>query len=394
MSSCRIISFSLFLFAVFQVSHLADVQNDAVVFCYYGSWATYRPGIAQFNVENINASLCTHVAYTFMGLKDGVIVSLDEYNDFEENWGKGSLKKLSAFAKSSGIKAVLAIGGWNEGSITYSEVAATEIGRNKFSDSVVAFAQKFNFDGVDLDWEYPTQRGGSPHDKENFSLLLKTLSEKLHAEGLTLTVAVCADPVMAEESYDFEEVARNVDYISLMAFDYHTASSGKVTGLNSGLHALSSETGDDAKLNAEYSVNQWLDGGVPPSKLLLGIPLYGRTYILADPEQHGLGAPTIGNGVSGPYTQEPGFLSYYEICKETEWNIVRNDQEGYVYAHYDDNWVSYDDISAVAAKAQFVKDKRLAGIMTWALESEDFRNTCGEGANPLLTTANKVLGRL
>lgn len=44
--------------------------------------------------------------------------------------------------------------------------------------------------------------------QENFSLLLKTLSEKLHAEGLTLTVAVCADPVMAEESYDFEEVAR------------------------------------------------------------------------------------------------------------------------------------------------------------------------------------------
>jgi GH18 family chitinase len=45
-------------------------------------------------------------------------------------------------------------------------------------------------------------------------------------------------------------------------------------------------------------------------------------------------------------------------------------------------------------QVQFVKDKGLAGIMTWALESEDFHNNCGEGANPLLTTANKVLGRL
>jgi GH18 family chitinase len=60
-----------------------------VVFCYYGSWATYREGIAEFNVENINASLCTHIIYCFLGLKDGVIASLDEYNDFEENWGKG-----------------------------------------------------------------------------------------------------------------------------------------------------------------------------------------------------------------------------------------------------------------------------------------------------------------
>jgi chitinase len=59
------------------------------VFCYYGSWATYRTGIAQFDVEDIDASLCTHVVYTFVGLKDGVIASLDEFNDFEENWGKG-----------------------------------------------------------------------------------------------------------------------------------------------------------------------------------------------------------------------------------------------------------------------------------------------------------------
>jgi len=59
------------------------------VFCYYGSWATYRSGIAKFDVEDIDASLCTHIVYTFMGLKDGQIASLDEYNDFEENWGKG-----------------------------------------------------------------------------------------------------------------------------------------------------------------------------------------------------------------------------------------------------------------------------------------------------------------
>jgi chitinase len=60
-------------------------------------------------------------------------------------------------------------------------------------------------------------------------------------------------------------------------------------------------------------VNQWLNGEIPSRKLLVGIPLYGRTYILADPQNHGLGASIIANGTAGPYTREPGFLSYYEV---------------------------------------------------------------------------------
>jgi hypothetical protein len=44
--------------------------------------------------------------------------------------------------------------------------------------------------------------------QENFSLLLETLADKLHAAGLLLTIAVCADPDIAKEGYDFDKVAR------------------------------------------------------------------------------------------------------------------------------------------------------------------------------------------
>jgi hypothetical protein len=56
--------------------------------------------------------------------------------------------------------------------------------------------------------------------------------------------------------------------------------------------------------------------------------------------------------------------------------------------------VTVDHIVALLFQAQFIKDKGLAGIMAWALESEDFHDNCGEGANPLLTAANKVLRHL
>ena len=49
----------------------------------------------------------------------------------------------------------VAIGGWNEGSTKYSAMAKDSAERQKFVDSVVQFLQKHNFDGLDLDWEYP-----------------------------------------------------------------------------------------------------------------------------------------------------------------------------------------------------------------------------------------------
>ena len=53
------------------------------------------------------------------------------------------------------LKVTLAIGGWNEGSKKYSEMAADPNKRKIFTASVVSFLQEHNFDGLDLDWEYP-----------------------------------------------------------------------------------------------------------------------------------------------------------------------------------------------------------------------------------------------
>jgi GH18 family chitinase len=53
------------------------------------------------------------------------------------------------------------------------QMAASEVGRSTFADSVVTFVKKYNFDGLDLDWEYPTQRGGTHEDKVNKYNVLK-----------------------------------------------------------------------------------------------------------------------------------------------------------------------------------------------------------------------------
>ena len=75
------------------------------------------------------------------------------------------------------LKILAVVGGWNEGSTKYSSMAADASKRQVFIKSALEFILQHGFDGLDIDWEYPAQRGGSPQDKVNFVTLLKEVRE-------------------------------------------------------------------------------------------------------------------------------------------------------------------------------------------------------------------------
>ncbi|XP_044265229.1 acidic mammalian chitinase-like [Tribolium madens] len=133
------------------------------VVCYHGIWATYRPNNGRFTVDDIDPNLCTHLIYSFVGLEtDGRVKHLEPNLDVN----LGNLKKFNDLKlKNPKLKTLVAIGGWNEGSIRYSNMAASANLRAVFVKSAVEFVQKWGFDGFDLDWEYPGQRGGAASDK-------------------------------------------------------------------------------------------------------------------------------------------------------------------------------------------------------------------------------------
>jgi chitinase len=138
--------------------------------------------------------------------------------------------------------------------------------------------------------------------------LKQELREEMDKFGLLLTAAFGASKKIADSAYELSELSRLLDHIHLMCYDYH-GSWDQQTYHNAPLY---SEIGN---LSIEFSVDYFLSQGVSPNKLVLGLPLYGRTFLLNDTEQAGnaLLKGAQPKGFQGPYTKEDGFLGYNEV---------------------------------------------------------------------------------
>ena len=100
----------------------------------------------------------------------------------------------------------------------------------------------------------------------------------------------------------------------------------------------------------------WMELGAPANKLVMGMPMYGRSFTLNDDDNHGLNAPARAKGQAGRFTREASFLAYYEICNNINnkgWEVVQ-DKQGRIgpYAYKDRQWVGYDDIGMIREKSE------------------------------------------
>ena len=123
--------------------------------------------------------------------------------------------------------------------------------RGKLVNNLVNIVKKYNFNGFDLDWEYPAQRGGIPADKENFVLLLKELRENFDKHGFILCVSAGATEETAKISYNIKEISKYVHLIHLMTYQFHAPydNKPKILGHNTPLYPASTENAEDKTLN-------------------------------------------------------------------------------------------------------------------------------------------------
>jgi chitinase len=284
----------------------------------------------------------------------------------------GDLARLHALKKKNPQLAVMvSIGGWTADG--FSDAALSESSRHTFARSVVALLKQYNLDGVDLDWEYPGQGvAGIKYrdaDKQNFTLLLKTLRQELDASGAArvrsgkrhylLTIAA-AD----REYFDHVEMGKlhiYLDWINEMAYDFFnslTPTTGHHAALNrSDFAGTTDRTGDAA-------VRQYLAAGVPAAKIVLGVPFYGRRFAGVTPQK---------NGLYQRYEQSKDFESYAELVESfiDKQGFIRYWDAGarapYLWNGASRIFITYEDPQSLAIKRCYVRDMHLGGMMFWEL---------------------------
>lgn len=278
------------------------------------------------------------------------------------------LKKLDLLnklkIKNPNLKTVISIGGW--GADGFSDAALTEESRTIFVNSTIEFMKSNNFDGIDLDWEYPCsdQAGivARSEDKRNFTQLLKLFREKLNYQGeldkkyYVLTIAMGAGQQYVDD-VEIDEIHKYLDFINLMTYDMR----GSFTDITGHHTNLFSPKGQPSEISGDRAVEILISAGIPVSKIVLGAAFYGRMWECVANTHNGLNVKAETTGCKTrdysvlvkDYVNKNGFKRFWDENTKSPYLFNGN------------TFISYDDEESLEYKAQYVINKKLGGFMFW-----------------------------
>lgn len=380
--SSLLIVITLFLTCCFFTTCKADISSQATkeykVVGYYANWAMYRN--PSFKPSMINPHLVTHINYAFAKLEpNGTISLFDSWADTEHrsDWNTekpywGNFRQLDDLKKQHPhLKTLISIGGWTL-SDTFSPVTANPATRHTLVQSCLAFCDQYNFDGIDIDWEYPgfAEHNGHPEDKHHFTLFLSELYQaaKAHHPPLLVTIAAPAGPWHCQH-IELSAIHTVVDWINLMCYDFHGAWGGSEDAITNHQSALFSTCQGNPALNVDSAIAYYLSQGVPAEKIVLGMPLYGRSYANCTSTPDGLFNAYSGAGKGT--TAEAGLRFFSDIKKNLLSTYTRfwdsQSQVPYLYNSINKEFITYDDEESLMLKCQYIKQYDLGGAMVWEL---------------------------
>lgn len=420
----RILAATFLLGAALHAAGAAAAQ-DVEVGSYYTGWSAERgfrlkqldeAGVAAkftfLNYAFANVYQLPHGTYGCDGGRDiddahdgaGMKSSLDYANEFgagESVSGSadlpdqplaGNFNQLKQLkAKHPQLKVLLALGG-GEWSRWFSAGAATPALRQALVKSCIAMylqgdlpplkghggkgAAAGVFDGFDLDWEHPGTHGApynttSVHDRENFTLLLEELRTQLDAlgkqQGKRYYLTAAVNSTSEKMAYtDPGKYARSLDWINLMTYDFHGAwNTHGPADFQSNLYPDPASP-DGGKQSVETGVRRFIDAGVPARKIVVGVPFYARGWSGVSAANHGLY-----QSAAGPATGfEEGAELYANIAASSAPKFYHPVTKQ-LWTYADGTFWSYDDPAVIKLKAAYIREHRLGGIMSWALDQDD-----------------------
>lgn len=400
---------------------------------YFPSWTTYDS--PSFTADKIDTTKVTAINYSFLDVcwngrhgnpspsspnpntwtcqngdgsasnaPNGSIVLGDPYVDGTADGGYNQLAAIRQLKNTNpNLKLFAAVGGWTW-SNQFSNLANDPVTRGNFATSAVNFLRQYQFDGIDIDWEYPNSIGvpcaagqtcQRNADKANYILLLQTLRQALDTAGQQdgkryyITIASSANPSFLADAGGTNNWLSNatqyLDWINIMTYDYYGPWDA-TSAAEAPLYHDPANPNGNSQFSLSSTVTNYLNKGIPAQKIVVGEPFYGYGWkgCNAGPNNNGLYQSCTGEATGGSagstydfaFMQDTGLLSVDSTGKYTVggkgytryWNSVT--KTPFLYNPSTKIFISYDDEESIHLKNEFIKIKGLRGAMFWELNAD------------------------
>lgn len=332
-----------------------------VLAAYFANWTIYARNYepSKLPIENLS-----HVIYAFAKADpiSGTLSLSDPWADIEKPIGihgaRGCLEELQILKhnRNPKLKILLSVGGWTY-SADLTSIFHDAKRRQNFAESAASLVHRYALDGLDIDWEYPDTAERAAELLE----VVRLCRQVLH-ESCQLTLAVPARPDLID-LLSSKQLHQLVDLWFLMCYDFAGSWS---TSTQHQANLL----GPEGSLSVDSVVRNYRHIAVPAHKLVIGLPLYGRSF--AHVSKPGTGASF--QGVL-PGTYENGCHDVHELPFPGSVENVDEDM-GAAYCQGKDFFITYDNARTAAIKGKYAREMGLGGGMFWEA-SGDFK---GQGS--------------
>lgn len=396
----------------------ADRSPPARVVGYYTNWARYREDLPCLPKDLPTDSL-TDIVYAFFPINDDGLV---KYSDPWSDINLGGIKDTVALRGRGRVSRVLfSIGGWTySGPETrkcfddenakgventkpfqtiWNEILRTKEKRAAFIDSAIVMMNRHNFDGIDIDYEYPACPQGDckpeyEQQPDRFLSLLRELRSKLGNRKLITLATAAADKNIAAGP-NMKLVSEIVDYLNVMTYDYYVWLEGGTSGHNQPKRLVT----DKERFCVNHTMWRYLKAGCDPKKLNVGAACYGRGYkISAESLQNAVKTRkfdeivSVDGSHSTKWIQQPGVAAFFEFASEfphAKSMYVKN-QGSWLYDTNSNEIMSYIDLLDMRSLNEIRIRKKIGGVLFYAVDQDDYNNLNGFGKYPLLRNFLKI----
>lgn len=368
---------------------------------YFVNWGIYA---RKFSPSNIPVQDLTHILYAFADLRpdSGEVIISDAWADKDihypgDSWNDvgnnlyGNFKAIYKLKQQNRhLKVLLSIGGWTY-SPKFHPIVVNPALRANFVRSAVRLLEDYGLDGLDVDYEYPSNE----HQARGYAALLRELRAGLdhHAQmkgiyhRFLLTIAAPCGPDNYQKLH-VREMDQYLDFWNMMAYDF-SGSWDSVANHQANIYG--------GPISASHAIEWYSANGVPRSKMVLGIPLYGRSFM----NTPGPGAPFSG---IGPGSWEQGVYDYRALPLPGSY-VFQDDKALASWSHdyQKQEMVSFDNEQVGHWKGDWIRREGLRGSMFWELSGdkgstrEGMEGGWGKDPVPgrsLVTTVKHAMGPL